>query len=537
MVGNAPEDKLAAALAAHRGGHIDEAARLYQAVLANVPHQADALHMLGVIAQQKGNAPLALQLIEAALAQNPSLAAAWYNRGLVLRALNRATEALQSAEQAADLDPRNAEAWAMMGHIWRERRDPNRALVCYARAIALQPNHLEFQADHALALYDAGDIPGAHRVLQRVVKTEASASSLTSLANVLKGAGHPLRALPFLRQARDLMPTQPQPNEAAALLQIGDYAAGWSAWGQRPDLDVRFHALPLWQGQTVNHLLLHEDQGMGDAIQAARYIPMAAQKAQRITLQIAAPLREIFATTFPNIKVMGDDEPIPQADARARLMSLPSHFQTDLTTIPNKMPYLATDEARRKIWRERLAHLPHPRIGIVWGGNPANLTDQRRSLAVNEFRPILQTGATHLVSLQKGAHKNGVDLARFGVFDADPFLHNFADTAALMAELDLIITTCTSTAHLAGALGRPTWLMLCFDPHWLWLLEREDSPWYPTLRLFRQTHPRGWPDVVARVADALRGFLAGDKTLLAPPLWSGQTATQNPHALNLPEAE
>ena len=186
--------------------------------------------------------------------------------------------------------------------------------------------------------------------------------------------------------------------------------------------------------------------------------------------------------------------------------------------------------------RLRLANpTAQPRIGIVWGGNPNNHNDRKRSVPFAQLASIVEVGAEHLVSLQKGGAKTQVDLAATKIFDAEPYLDDFAATAGLLAELDLTITVCTSPAHLAGAMGRPGWVMLCFDPHWPWLLEREDSPWYPNLRLFRQDSPGDWAPVVAHVAEELKKFIAGDRSVLKPKPWNGPSIRQNIHAVDLTE--
>jgi hypothetical protein len=293
--------------------------------------------------------------------------------------------------------------------------------------------------------------------------------------------------------------------------------------------------MPMWGGEPVEHLLLYEDQGFGDALQAARYISLLMERVRHVNLMIAEPLHRLFIDNFPLIDVIAPDQPVPVVDARIRLMSLPHLFNTRVDTIPAAAPYIAARDAQRKIWRECLAHLPRPRLGIIWGGNTANATDHLRSLTADRVKPLLEVGGKHLVCLQKGRHREGVDLAATGVFDAAPMLDDFDITAGLMAELDLIITTCTSTAHLAGAMGRPAWLMLGFDPHWTWMLGREDSPWYPSLRLFRQTEPFDWPPVIDCVANEVRRFIAGDQSVLKPAHWRGMPCTQNPYAIALPE--
>ena len=530
MISREAEQKLAAALAQHSAGAIDAAAALYREVLDSDPHQADALHMLGVIAQQKGNGELALKLTEAALAVRANMPLAWHNRAMILRAQGRKEEALQSAREALGRDPRLANAWNTCAGLLREAGRSEDAREAYAQALALEPDNAALQADYALFLYATGDLPDAYAILAPLA-ADPHFVPLT-LANVLKSAGYPRRALPYFAKARELLPQNGEIaiNEAMAYLQIGDFERGLELWERRPDYDPRFASLPLWRGQEVGHLLLHEDQGFGDALQCARYIPSVCKRAKRVTLQIAPVLASLFAASFPDIEVIPLDQAVPQADARARLFSLPYLFETRLQNIPAGAPYLKVTGKDRAAWRERLSAIKRPRIGLVWGGNPHNRNETLRSIPYENLAPLLAAGAGHLVSLQKGTQRKDIALE---AFDADPYLADFSAAAGLLEELDLLISVDTAALHLAGALARPAWGLLPFYPDWRWLLAREDSPWYPSLRLFRQEKPRDWMPVIARAAAELRRFLAGETSVLRPAPWGGPPLEQNPLALEL----
>ncbi len=520
----------------HQAGDLAEASRIYKEILRGNPLQPDALHMLGVIAKQQGNNQLALKLIEVALGQRTTMPLAWHNRSLLLRLTGKKDEALQSAQQAVDLDPSFAEAWDVIGVLLRDKRKLDESRAAHAKAVALCPDNLKFLGNYALLLLATGEWVEAYRVMRKVEQRDPAILPHT-MGNILKAMGYPDRALTYYQRSAAAMPddTEILTTKSMAHLQVGDFAEGWKLWEKRADLDVRFQHIPIWQGQPVEHLLLHEDQGMGDTIQCARYIPELQKYAKRITLQITVPLQRLFAATLTTIDIITLNHPVPAADARIRLLSLPALFKSDATNIPNTVPYLFACEQWRKVWQERLTAIPRPRIGLVWGGNPDHLNDRQRSIPFSVLQPILAAGAGHVVSLQKGAQKNGADLAAIGIFDADHFLNDFTDTAGLMAELDLIITVDTSIAHLAGALGKPVWLMLPFDPDWRWLLGREDSPWYPTMRLFRQNQPRNWPEIITRVESELRRYLAGDSSVLQPTAWQCKNLRHNPHAISLPE--
>jgi ADP-heptose:LPS heptosyltransferase len=214
-------------------------------------------------------------------------------------------------------------------------------------------------------------------------------------------------------------------------------------------------------------------------------------------------------------------------------MQLPALLDTDLETIPSMVPYIRVDDSWRAPWPERLTALQSPRIGFVWAGNPGHRNNRNRSLALEQLKPLTDIVKGHGVSLQKWNQKDEAALAASGLFDADPYLTDFTATAGLIMELDLVITVDTSVAHLAGALGKPVWVMIPFDPDWRWMIGREDSPWYHTLRLFRQSQPRDWDSVFIALAEELKTFLMGNVSVLHPHRWQAAPMRQNPHAVNL----
>lgn len=532
-------EKLRHAFEKHGAGDVAAATALYREILAEEPQQPDALHMLGVIAMQNGQRELALKLMEAALAKNPDLALAWHNRCLVLRALHRPDEALESARQALALGPGLADAWDMAGSILREKRQFAEACACLERAVALRSDNAAILNSYVVTLTACGRLADAWKVVQRMKAEKIDdISALTGIGNLLKSAGYPGRASPWFQKALALKPdyTGAILNEAMAYLQMGDMERGWPLWERRlEDPERKQQPAPVWQGDNVGHLLLREDQGMGDALQCLRYIPVIQKRVGRVTLQLTGFLKNLLAPNLPGVSVISLDDPTPAADATAQLMSLPALCGTRIDTIPVSTPYIRAEEAWRAPWRERLKHLPRPLIGLVWGGNPANRHDYNRALNFPQLAPIIAEGPAHFVALQKGPQSVPAELAAAGVFDAAPFLGDFTATAGLMAELDLVITICSSPVHLAGAMGRPAFLMLCFDPHWVWMMGREDTPWYPSVRLFRQNRPGDWAVVTQKVAGEVKKLIAGDKAVLNPPRWSGAPLTRNPFAVNLPE--
>jgi len=528
--------KLETALAKHSAGDVAAATQLYRAILAEEPEHPDALHMLGVIAQQMKNPELALKLMEAALSRKPDMAMAWHNRGLVLRALGRRDDALQSVQQAFGADPKLGDAWDMAGLLLREMGKFDESGTHHAHAVTLQPDNVRYRSNYAVLLLAKGDLVGAYKEVRESERLDKDSISF-ALGNVLRAAGYSERSIPHYQRVARLLAdsSEARLNEAMAWLQIGEMERAWELWKTLPDDKECFRPIPRWQGEKVGHLLLHEDQGIGDAIQCTRYIQLIRDRADKITLQLNGFLKNLLKENFPDIDVLTLEDPVPIVDARAQLMNLPALLGTTVDTIPASVPYLHAEESWRMPWRERLQSIPQPRVGLVWAGNPNHRNNQNRSLSLAQVKPLINAAQPHFVSLQKWEKKDDEGMMTVGIFDADPYLHDFSATAGLIMELDLVITVDTAVAHLAGALGKPVWILIPFDPDWRWMLGREDSPWYPTARLFRQTAPRNWAACITHMASELKKFIEGDRSVLKPTLWVEPPLRQNPFAIELPD--
>jgi len=298
------------------------------------------------------------------------------------------------------------------------------------------------------------------------------------------------------------------------LLLQGDFKRGWQEhewrWKCRdyPSPQRNF-AQPLWDGSALERrtLLLHTEQGLGDAIQFIRYLPLVAQRGGKIIIECQAELRRLFQTMLEKCPIVVRGDPLPAFDLHCPLLSLPLIFGTTLENIPQTVPYLHADAQDVKKWRERLdEHSPHLKMGLVWAGSPTNKNDRSRSIKLQSLAPLGQVPGVRLLSLQKGAAAAEAKTPPMGMelVDYTQELTDFADTAALIANLDLLISVDTAVVHLAGAMGKLVWTLLPFSPDWRWLLERENSPWYPTMRLFRQQVIGDWDNVITRVASALQ---------------------------------
>jgi Flp pilus assembly protein TadD len=514
-----------------------------------------------------GNALLALGcLVEAvasyreALRLRPDFPEALNNLGVALLGLGRPAEAEASCREALRLRPDYPEAHNNLGNALYFGR-PAEAGASYRQALRLRPDYpeahnnlgnalcnlgrpAEAEASHREALRLRTDYPEAHNNLGttlcnlgRPAEAEASyreALSLRSdypeahnnLGNALCNLGRPAEAEASYREALRLWPDYPDAhaNFGYALLLSGRFEEGWieHEWRWKTKQlsgDARNFSAPLWSGQAIGDrvLLLHAEQGLGDTLQFCRYVSAVVASA-RTVLEVQAPLVRLLSRLPGIIEIVARGDRLPPFDLHCPLLSLPRAFGTTLDTIPASVPYLAADRARAAEWRERLVDLDGLRVGLVWAGGRRLAADSRRSIIFDTLAPLGEVLGISFISLQKGeAADQAADPPRgllLHDFTAD--LHDFAETAALVDGLDLVISVDTAVAHLAGALGKPVWLLNRFDTDWRWLLNRDDNPWYPTLRQFRQPSPGDWNNVISAVRDALRRLANGDHDQLRP---------------------
>jgi len=535
------------AVALHALGRYEEALESLAAALAARPGYADALNNRGNALQALGLHDLAGQAFDDAIAAQPGHAQAWNNRGNALESRGRLDEALASYEQAAAADPAYADPWCnratVLGTLGRGlealassdgalRRRPQfaQALAARGRALqslgrgdeALQAFTEAFRIEpSAAAARDEGDAMhalGLHaEALERYNASlrmdPRQAETLVHRGNALQGLGRHEDALACYGQAIALRPHDVQAhwNEALARLALGDLRRGFEKYEwrwQNPRLDLPPGADPArsWSGDTAleaRSILLYAEQGFGDAIQFVRYAPRVAALGARVSLVCHESLREVFQSVEGVERVYGPGDALPDFELQSPLMSLPLAFRTELDTIPAQVPYLHVDVARVAHWRERLASVPGARkVGLAWTGNPEFPGARAKSCPVESLRRLLQADATGWVSLQTG-HASG-DSSVLAIADWTAELNSFADTAALIGALDLVITIDTAVAHLAGALGKPVWILLPHSADWRWLRTRTDSPWYPSAVLFRQSRAGDWDApldaVLARLA-------------------------------------
>ena len=497
-------------------------------------NRADALIALQRFDEALGASDRALMLL-------PDFAEAHVNRGNALHELRRFGEALASHDRALMLRPDYAEAHSNRGNALHELKRFEDALASYDHAIMLRPDYAEAHSNRGNALQELKRFEEAVAGYDRALALRGDlAEAHSNRGNALKELDRFDEALASYDRALAVQPdfADVHFNEAMCRLLIGDLYRGWEKNEWRWETaqirnGKRSFSQPLWLGSDEiagKTILLHAEQGLGDTIQFCRYAPLVAARGARVILEVQAPLRDLMSTLSDAVQIVSAGQPLPDFDLHCPLLSLPLAFATQLETVPSATPYLSAQERKMRAWRDRLGRPHNPRIGLVWAGNPrkelpgANRIDGQRSIALDRLAPLFQVTACEFFSLQKGddaVRQLRDSAARQQVIDCTDDLHDFSDTAALIENLDLVISVDTSVVHLAGALGKPFWLLNRYNTCWRWLLDREDSPWYPTARLFRQDATREWEPVIARVAATLQDNVRNARMTLEPEFAGG----------------
>jgi len=518
--------------------------------------RAEHLFSLGIALTQQGLHREAFKAFDAALKITPDNAEIWLHHGNALATLERPADALASYQQALKLNPHDANAAYQRGILLSKLNRIDEALSCFDLCDQLHPNHAAVLEQrglmlHALERYD--------EALDADLRAYAQKGASAELCNNIGAALLKLRryeeALPWFDRTLALLPGSITVliSKAAALskmlrldeafavyaqakaidpgnaditflvselqLLTGNFDAGWvgreARWKTRVTKGYPDFSQPTWlgdgpiEGKTI---LVYADEGLGDTIQFARYVPMLAARGAQVMLWVDDPLSSLLSGLAGVTRLLTRSDPLPDFDLHCPICSLPLAFQTRLETIPTDVYLPRTAEARVQAWENRLQNSLGPRrkpvVGLAWSGNPKHWNDHNRSLPLQKLSPLFDLDAA-FVSLQKDPRPDDrAQLGETGVIDLTADLTDLAETAALMSCLDLVITVDTSIAHLAGALGRPTWILLPYTPDWRWLLGRDDSPWYESVRLFRQDQRRDYAPVIERVREALQPLVS-----------------------------
>ncbi len=493
-------------------GRYEEALAVFDKVLSIKRRSMEAYNNRGIVLEKLGRDEDALESFQSALAIKSNSADVHYNQGSVLAKLGRHTEAFKSFERALAIRPAYAKAHNHCGVTFLEMNRLDEAIACFDRALATEPNFIEAISNRGNALEKLGRSEDALKNYERALAINpAHAEVLYNRSNVLAALGRHQEALASCSQATNINPAHAnaQWNEALLRLRLGDFVGGrekyeWR-WRRKENArKLRDFTQPLWLGEVLvadKTILLHHEQGLGDTIQFVRYAPMLAKRNARVIVEVQPPLKVLISQIGNGVQVIGRGDDIPNFDIHCPLLSLPLAFRTELHTIPADVPYLAVPKDWIERWKGRLSPLFGCRVGVVWSGSATHKDDHNRSIALARLAPLLDVPNIAFISLQKELRDADAQIlaAEPRITDLGSHFIDFSDTAAAIVQLDLVITVDTSVAHLAGALGKPVWILLPYCPDWRWLLGRDDSPWYPTARLFRQPRPGDWAGVIDQV--------------------------------------
>jgi tetratricopeptide (TPR) repeat protein len=552
--GSEVDEILGEATRAYQAKDFARAVPLYERVIALQPDHAEAHYKRGNALKDLGQLPAALASYDAAVEHKPDFSYAWCNRGVVQQALALYGPALESFDRAIELDPTDAVAhsnrasllqglsrwqealasydhvlalnpqslptWFARGNVLRELQQPEAALACYREAVKLDPDFVAAHANLAALLHESGRFDAALASYDRAIALQPDhARTLCARAGALLEVGRLEPALASFEQAITLQPNFPeaQYNRSLALLLAGDFARGWSShewrWQNMARLRMgerRPFRQPLWLGNEPiagKRLLLYSEQGLGDTVQFCRFAKTLADRGATVILEVHSTLVDLLETGLEGAsRVVADDgSPLPEFDYQCPLLSLPLALKTTLDTIPGAAGYLRGDPARTAQWQERLGARSRPRVGLTWSGNSKHSNDRNRSFPLAALIEHLPRELDY-VCMQKDIRSADAQTlaANPWIARVERELHDFGAAAALCDNVDLVISVDTSIAHLGGALGRPTWVLLPFNPDWRWLVGRADSPWYDSVRLYRQHAIGAWNGVFTRVAADLR---------------------------------
>jgi tetratricopeptide (TPR) repeat protein len=533
----------------------EEAARLAKRAVALRPSSAEAQLLLGSALRELADFNSAVLCFETALALQPGLAEAANNLGLALQQLGNTDRALACYRQALKLNPNLAFAHYNLGNLLADTGNLVEASESLQRAIEIRPNYAEAHNNLGTVLHDQDRLDAALVSYKRALKMSPNCAEIyNNIGKVFRERGDSATASRNFDRALELAPDLAEAHLSRATIYLlgGDFERGWSEYVWRLQLKTARAALrqPPWTGEPLEGktILLHAEQGLGDTIQFVRYASLVKARGATVVLECQPPLVKLLAKCPGVDRLVAAGQPLPEFDFHCPLLSLPAVFQTRLETIPANVPYLFANEGLVHLWRERLAGLSSFRIGINWHGREGHREARRRDVPVELFARLADVPGVRLVCLQKESARAECQMpvargresianepfhtgtvppqstpdpltrclpTELGDFDTahGPFM----DTAAVMMNLELVITSDTSVAHLAGAIGVPVWVALPYVPDWRWLLDRSDSPWYPTMRLFRQKHPGDWAAVFAEIQAALAASRRTDPTSSGAP--------------------
>jgi len=501
-------------------GNLQKAEEICKEVLELQPNNADALHLLGLLYYQLKNYDVAIQHIRKALQISPADPDAYYNLGNAFFEKGQIDEVITCYQRALQLDPGFVEAYHNLGNALAEKGQLDEAITCYQKALQLNPNYAEAYNNLGYALYlKQGQLDEAITCYQKALQLKPDyAEAYNNLGLAIQEKGQLDEAITCYQKAIQIDPNciEAHWNMALALLLSGNFKQGWKKFEWRWKLEDNYQrtfSQPLWDGSNITGytILLHAEQGFGDTIQFIRYAPMVAQRGTKVIIECKKELTSLLHNVEGIQYVIAYGEQLPDFDVHCPLLSLPLVFNTTLESIPSKIPYITADSMLVQKWQNRVQHDNSKlKIGLAWDVGHREDKLHYRSCPLELFSPLTQRDDITFYSLQKGAAGEQAKNPPQGIklIDYTEEIHDFSDTAAFIENLDLIISVDTAVVHLAGALGKSVWTLVPFAPDWRWMLTREDSPWYPTMRLFRQSSPGDWEPVIASIEKELSEFIS-----------------------------
>lgn len=507
-------------------GHFAQARDLCQQVVTAQPRHAEALHLLGIVLHQAGDTAGAIGMLQRAVAASPSVPLYYSNLGEMLRLARRLDEAVAAGERAVALHPGYAHALNNLGIAYYDRREYERAAECYRRALARDPTFAEAHNNLGNAYRAQLKLEESIASFDRALRLKPGyTDAVANQASALHLAGRIDDAIAAYRKAIAMQPMHANAHSGVGLLYLmnGDFAEGWYEYEWRfRSTETTAPPLPgaVWGGESLQgrRILVYSEQGFGDALQFCRYLPLLRERGATVFLRVPPALKPVLAESMPWLEISSEAKaPLPAYDCQCALLSLPHRFETRMASIPATVPYLRAPEAALKRWAERIPAAPGElKVGIVWAGSKLHVNDLNRSIPLATWAPLLAVEGARFFSLQVGdeARQQLASAPGQKLTDLSPLLTNYAETAAAVAQLDLVISVDTSVVHLSGALAKPTWILIPTVPDWRWLRDREDNPWYPTVRLFRQSAIFAWEPVLTRAAQELTAALADRGRLL-----------------------
>lgn len=497
----------------------EQAVLAYNQAVSIRPDYAEAYHNMAIALQSQGQYVAAVEKCKQAVSTRPDYAEAYNTMAFSLEKQKRYTEAMENYKQALQLKPDYAEAYNHLGFILNKQGRHAEAIENYKHALQVDPNYAEVYSNLGVALKEQEQFAEAIKNFEQALRIDPDfTEAYYNLANSLRDEGQCAEAVDNYKHAIRLKPDYGEAHWNMSLTNLlsGNFIEGWKGYRWRRNIDLKiligrhYTDKPRWDGTPFNgkRLFVHYEQGLGDNIQFVRYLPMIKARGGTVIFETLKPLIALLRD-FPGVDQIvenhPDGKPSVDFDIYTSLLDMPNIFGTTLDTIPVDIPYIHADPVKAKYWQNKLAG-PYFKVGIVWAGSPTHGNDRYRSCKLKHFTPLTAIENVCLFGLQKGKAATQMDemAGTLPIVNISKEFEDFTDTAAAIGNLDLVISVDTSVLHLAGAMGKPTWALLPYAPEWRWMLNRQDSPWYPTMKLFRQKAWGQWEPVFNQVAQELK---------------------------------